>query len=317
MTTPHTRITDRAITRLKLRQLRLLVAVGQYGSIQNAARELQVSQPAATKMISDLEADFAVKLFERTNRGVIPTAYGKALIRHGQLILAQVASAAQELDDLTEGRSGRVVVGTLLAATSNLLPSAIDRLLADRPGVAVKVVEGTNDALMPALFSGEIDLIVGRLSAYRHRSRLVQEKLFDERILAVAGRQHPLARRKSVTFQQLKPYGWILPPQETTLRRQVDQYFISQDQYSPATVLESVSYLTNRALLGNRDFIGLMPEHVAAHDIAGGRLARIDWEVPFGHGPVGASFRGHEALSPAGKAFLAALREAARKLPPA
>ena len=314
--TPHSRIADRAITRLKLRQLRLLVTVGQYGSIQNAAREMQMSQPAATKLISDLEADFNVELFTRTNRGVIPTAYGEALIRQAKLILAQVSIAAQELDDLTEGRSGRVVIGTLLAAASSLLPEAIDILLSERPGVAVKVAEGTNDALMPALFSGEIDMIVGRLPAYRHRGKLVQEKLFDERIVAVTGRQHPLAGKKPVSFRQMMPFGWILPPRETTLRRQVDQYFVSQDQYVPPTVLESVSYLTNRALLRSRDLIGLMPEHVASPEIEGGELAGINWPVPFGNGPVGVSYRGSDSLSPAGNAFLDALRRAAKAMQP-
>ncbi len=307
----HTRIVNRAITRLKLKQLRLLVAVGQYGSIQNAARDLQISQPAATKLIQDLELDFEVKLFERTNRGVIPTVYGDAMIRHGKLILAQVSNAAQELDDLTEGSSGRVVVGTLLAAAPNLLPNAIDTVLADRPNVAIKVVEGTNDALMPALFSGEIDMIVGRLPAYRARAKLVQEKLFDDRVLAVVGKQHPMAHRKSVTFKQIGPFGWILPPLETTLRKQVDQFFVSQNQYLPPTVLESVSYLTNRSLLQSRDLIGLMPEHVVGYDVDNGTLVKVDWAVPFGKGPVGVSYRGPDSLSPAGTEFLKVLRQAA------
>jgi DNA-binding transcriptional LysR family regulator len=167
MVARHNRIVDRAVSRLKLRQLRLLVAVGQYGSIQHAARELRISQPAATKLIKDLELDFEVRLFDRTNRGVIPTAHGDALIRHGKLILAQVSNAAQELDDLSEGSSGRVVIGTLLAAAPELLPRAIETLLDERPRVAIKVVEGTNDVLMPALFAGEIDMIIGRLPAYR------------------------------------------------------------------------------------------------------------------------------------------------------
>lgn len=314
MVARHSRIVDRAVTRLKLRQLRLLVAVGQYGSIQSAARELQVSQPAATKLIQDLEQDFEVKLFERTNRGVIPTDYGDALIRHGKLILAQVSNAAQELDDLAEGSSGRVVVGTLLAAAPNLLPQAIETVLTERPRVAIKVVEGTNDALMPALFSGEIDMIVGRLPAYRARARLVQEKLFDDRVLAVVGRQHPLAAGKKVRFEQVRPFGWILPPLETTLRRQVDQFFVSQQQYCPPAILESVSYLTNRSLLRARDLIGLMPEHVASYDIENGWLARLDWAVPFGEGPVGVSYRGPDSLSPAGAEFLNALRQAANNI---
>lgn len=308
----HARIVDRAITRLKLKQLRLLVAVGQYGSIQNASRELQISQPAATKLIQDLELDFEVKLFERTNRGVVPTAYGEALIRHGKLILAQVSNAAQELDDLTEGNSGRVVIGTLLAAAPSLLPKAIESVLTNRPNVAIKVVEGTNDALIPALFSGEIDMIVGRLPAYRAKARLVQEELLDDHILAVIGTQHPLVAKSSVSFDELKSFGWILPPLETTLRRQIDQFFVSQEQFIPPAVLESVSYLTNRSLLQTRNLIGLMPEHVVSNDIAIGVLARLNWSVPFGNGPVGVSYRGPDSLAPAGAEFLHALRRTAQ-----
>ncbi|MFP7674592.1 LysR substrate-binding domain-containing protein [Marivita sp. S0852] len=311
MVSNHSRIVDRALTRLKLRQLRLLVKVGEHGNIQHAARDLGISQPAATKMIQDLEIDFEVQLFERTNRGVVPTVFGEALIRHGKLIFAQVSNAAQELDDLNEGNSGRVVVGTLLAASPTLLPRAIKRLLHTRPNVAIKIVEGTNEALMPALRSGEIDMIVGRLPSHRHRSRIEQETFFDERVMAVAGTQHPLATATNVSFEQLKPFGWILPPIETTLRRQTDQFFIKQGQYLPTTVIESVSYLANRSLLRSHDLVGLLPAHVAALDIEAGLLSAIDWDVPFGGRPVGVSYRGGSSLSPAGSAFLEALREEA------
>lgn len=312
MATRHARIVERALTRLKLRQLRLLVAVGQHGSIQNAAQDLNISQPAATKMIQDLEYDFEVKLFDRTNRGVVPTVFGSSLIRHGKLIFAQVSNAAQELDDLNEGNSGRVVVGTLLAASPSLLPLAIERLLQDRPKVAIKIVEGTNEVLMPALRAGEIDMVVGRLPSHRHRENITQEKFFDERVVAVAGPQHALASASNVSFEQIKPYGWVLPPAETTLRRQTDQFFVRQGQYVPPTAIESVSYLANRALLRMHDLIGLMPAHVAALDIQNGLLAGIDWAPPFGAGPVGVSYRGAQSLSPAGSAFLEALHAAAR-----
>ncbi|MVO18050.1 LysR substrate-binding domain-containing protein [Parasedimentitalea huanghaiensis] len=314
MAVRHSRIVDRVLTRLKLKQLRLLVAVGKHNNIQNAARELNVSQPAATKMIKDLELDFEVQLFERTNRGVIPTPYGEALIRHGKLIFAQVSNAAQELDDLNEGSSGRIVIGTLLAASPQLLPMAIEKLLHRRPSVSIKVVEGTNEVLMPALKSGEIDLVVGRLPAQRHRSDLEQLQLFDEKILLVARRGHPICANHKLSFDDLKSWGWILPPIETTLRRQLDQFFVRQGQYAPAVAIESVSYLTNRAVLQAGDFIGLMPAHVAAQDIASGLLQEIPWSLPIDDGPVGVSFRSADQLSPAATVFLQALQDVAASM---
>jgi len=308
----HSRIVDRALTRLKLRQLRLLVAVGTHGNIQNAARSLGISQPAATKMIQDLELDFEVKLFDRTNRGVVPTVFGETLTRHGKLIFAQISNAAQELDDLSEGNSGRVVVGTLLAASASLLPKAVELLLAKRPNVAIKISEGTNEVLMPGLLSGEIDMVVGRLPSHRHRDKLRQEKLFEDRILAVVGPEHPLAGKEAVSFAQTKPFGWILPPMETTLRRQIDHFFVGQQQYAPTVSIESVSYLTNRALLQSRDLIGLLPAEVVAQDVLKGHLVQLDWQVPFGHGAIGVSLRTNDDLSPAGRAFKAALHAAAQ-----
>jgi len=72
-----------------------------------------------------------------------------------------------------------------------------------------------------------------------------------------------------------------------------------------------VSYLTNRALLQARPLIGLMPAEVAAQDVRNGHLAQLDWQVPFGHGPIGVSVRAGDDLSPAGRAFKAALHATA------
>lgn len=310
----HDQILDRALTRLRFRQLRLLVTVADMGNIQKAAQAIHISQPAATKMIKDLELDFEVPLFERTNRGVVPTAFGEALVRHGKLIFAQLSNAAQELEDISEGSSGRVVIGTLLAASSQLLPRAVEQMIEARPNVALKIIEGTNEVLMPALRAGEIDMVVGRLPTLRHRSELVQERLFDGQIIAVAGPQHPLAQARSLGFEALAASDWIVPPPETSLRRQIDAFFQQKTPYPPRIAVESISYLTNRALLQNHDFVGLMPAPVAAQDIENGTLVALDWDVPFGDGPVGVSYRQDGEQSPAGTVFLDILRSIGRQI---
>lgn len=317
MTQKHVRITERIINRLKLRQLRLLIAVDRHRSILHAAREMNLSQPAATKMIKDLEIDFDVTLFERTNRGVIPTIFGETLIRNGKLIFSQIANTAQELDDLADGNSGRIVVGTLLAASSHLLPLAIARALRDRPKLAIRIVEGSNEILMPRLHMGELDLVVGRLPVLRHRSDLRQVRLFNDPVVLVVRPDHPLGAAVAPDFDALRPFGWVLPPPETTLRRQVDQFFMAQDQFVPVQAIESVSYLTNTGLLRETDMICAMPAQVAAGPVAIGALAQLRFVLPFGDGPIGASFRTNTSLSPAAAGFLDALAEVARDLPAA
>ncbi len=302
-------LTDRLLSRLRLKQLQLLVAVGKHGSILHAAREMNLSQPAATKMIKDLELDFEVPLFDRGNRGVTPTPFGIALIRQSKLIFAQVSNASQEINDLAKGNSGRVVVGTLLAASQKLLPTAIATTLKTRPNVTIRVVDGTHEILMPALRMGELDMVVGRLPTHRYRNELAQITLFSEETILLTGAGHPLANHP-VNFDDLRHFGWILPPAETTLRRQIDQFFARQDGFTPKTIVESVSFLTNRSLLQSTELIGIMPAHAATQDIANGTLVRLGFPLPFGPAPVGVSYHKTTGMTPAATAFLQALKQA-------
>ena len=209
------------LSRLKIRQLRIIVAIAEEASILHAGRRLGIPQSSATKLVQDLEEQLGQKLFNRSNRGALATPYGEVLVRHARLVLAQLDNAAQEIDDLAGGRGGRIVVGTLLAASTSLLPSAIAMPRRERPNVTVVVREGTNDRLMPALARGEMDLVVGRLSEHRHREDVVREPLIEDSACIVCRAGHPATRMRSLSLARLADQDWILPPPDTTLRRQV------------------------------------------------------------------------------------------------
>ncbi|MEM7069394.1 MAG: LysR substrate-binding domain-containing protein [Pseudomonadota bacterium] len=304
----HVKIIERVSTRLKLKQLRLLVAIAEHSSILHAAEEICISQPAATKLLKDLETDFNVRLFDRTNRGVVPTEFGEALVRHGKLILAQLSHAAQELDDLNEGLGGRIVVGTLLTASAQLLPKVIRNLHEQRPNVSIVVRDGTNDFLMPLLHTGELDMVVGRLAEYRYREEMTQEILYNEEVVVVCRAGHPLAQAKSVSLADLADCDWILPPTQTTLRRQIEKEFFDRGLSSPSNPVECVSFLTNRSLLLDTDMIGVFPLHVVQREISNGELAKVNCKLEISDSAVGVSYRKEDALSPAALAFLEELR---------
>ncbi len=310
----HIKIAERVATRLKLKQLRLLVAIGEYNSILRAAEQINLSQPAATKLLKDLEIDFGVQLFNRTNRGVVPTEAGAALLRHGKLILAQISQAAQELDDLGEGLGGRVVVGTLLTASAKLLPETIARVHRSRPNVSIVVRDGTNDFLMPLLQTGELDMVIGRLPEYRHREHVAQEELYRERVVIVSRRDHKLVKTSSVEFAGLAKQDWILPPTPTTLRRQVEKEFTDRGFHPPSNAVECVSYLTVRGLLSQTDMLAVLPFHVVEPELSRGTLSVVACELKLSNGPVGVSYRGSDSLSPAASEFLSELRNVSGEL---
>ena len=298
------------LERISVRHLRLVTTIAEVGSMVRAGEAIGMTQPAVSKTIRDLERDLGVALFERGNRGVTPTSYGEALVRHAQRVLAQLEHASEELNDLAHGAGGRVAIGTLLAASAWLLPKAIARLRAERPRVIVDVVEGTNDRLQPMLLRGDLDMVVGRLSEFRHRAGLQQEPIYSEEILILARPGHRLAGRSDLRLADLQDADWILPPPETTLRRQLEKAFFDAGLDPPHCVVQSISHLTNRRLICESDLIGAWPRGVAVDDLAQGRLVSLPVPLNEAPWPVGVSTRKLVRLSPAAEALLSALRAA-------
>ena len=299
--------------RVSVRQLRLVATVAEVGTMVRAGEAIGMTQSAVTKAIRDLEIDLGVDLFDRGNRGVTPTIYGEALVSHARRVLAQLEHAAEEIDDLAHGAGGRVAIGTLLAASAWLLPRAITQLRAERPRVVIDVVEGTNDRLQPMLLRGDLDMVVGRLSEFRHRAGVDQEPLYSEEVVILARPDHPLARNEPLDLADLQEADWILPPPETTLRRQLEKAFFDAGLDPPRCAVQSVSILTNRQLLYGTDLIGAWPRGVAADDLAQGRLVSLAVRLDRILWPVGVATRKLARLSPAADALLAMLRTVGRE----
>ncbi|WP_119166569.1 LysR substrate-binding domain-containing protein [Algihabitans albus] len=305
-----------SLQRISVRQLRLLVAVAETGSMVRAAEVIGLTQPAVTKSIRDLEEDLRVELFVRGRRGVEPTIYGRTLVQHARLVLAQLAHAAEALEDLSHGTGGRVVVGTLLAASAWLLPRAIARLRRERPKVVIEVVEGTNERLQPMLLHGDLDMVIGRLSEVRHRSGVRQEQIYAEEIVILARPDHPLLACETTTLADLQRAEWILPPPETTLRRQLEKAFFDVGLEPPVAVVQSLSLPTNRRLLRESDLLGAWPEGIAADELESGRLVALPIRLSQTLGPVGVSILKGSQLSPAAELFLQTLRDVGHTLQP-
>jgi DNA-binding transcriptional LysR family regulator len=307
---------ERWITRkFRLRHVELIAELYDCGSILKAARRLSLTQPTVTKALRDVESTLGVKLFERSNRGLEPTAYAEIFARHAKIVLAQLRHAAEELESLRAGYSGKVTVGTLLAASASILPDAIAMLKKQRPAVAISVVVGTYDILMPSLLVGDLDMVLGRLPEEGRSRALVYEEFYAEPICVVARRGHPLARKRRLSLRELANEPWILPLPETALRRQIERAFVEAGAPLPRNVIESVSILTNRALLRKSDCIGVMPYHVALDDVELGLLAILPVKLKSIETPVGAILRAPGKLPPAAAALLDCLRLAGREAP--
>ncbi|MCC3861242.1 LysR substrate-binding domain-containing protein [Pseudemcibacter aquimaris] len=297
--------------RLKFRQLRLLVAVDHHRNILKASKELNIAQPAATKSIRELEDIMNVPLFERSSRGVTPTLYGEVAIKHAKFMLSQVKQISEEITSISQGITGHINVGTLLAASPTLIPQSVLKLKEERPNITVTIIEGTNDKLMPALRTGDIDVVVGRLPEFREREGLKQDIIYDEPISIVSRKDHPLADHKNISFSDLKEYDWILPPPSTSLRRQIESEFRNAGLEPPLQSIESISILTNFTLLAETDMIAAMPNHVVENN---NDLIKLPITFDAATSAVGISYRSDYTPSTAVNYFIETLKQVANEI---
>lgn len=298
-------------THLSLRHLTLIAAIDREGSLLAAAQSVGLTQSAVTKALQEAEAVVGARLFDRTNRGVLPTQEGEVLIAHAKLVLTQLRHAGQELEDMRSGSGGRVAVGVLVSAAVTLLPRAIADVRKARPNLAVKVIEGTNDVLMPLLRAGELDFVIGRLPGFSGGAGIAEETLCADHAQIVVRAGHPLTRRRGLGLADLLDEPWILPRQETSMRRQIDEAFRVQGLPPPANSVESVSILTNRSLVLLADYLVVWPVELARFEAAQGLVAALDVPLPTTHRPIGLSTRAGARLSPAAETLIAALRREA------
>ena len=303
--------------RLRLQQLMVFEQAVASGSLLAAAGELAMTQPAVSKSIQELEAQVGGALFVRGKRGVALTEFGRRFEPHAASVLAELRQLAETLNTTHAGARGQVVVGTLISASAALLPEAIERLRRGAPDVVVTVRVGPNTLLFPLLARGELDVVVGALPgatavAGAERARLASQPLYEEALRVVVGAQHPLARRRKLALAELMGLDWIVPTPDSMAWPSVRAFFGATGL--PARRIESVSILTNLALLASSPMVALMPQAAAERFAHLGQVAVLPIRGLGAFGAVGYTVRADRAPSAATERFLAALRAAGEPL---
>lgn len=299
---------------LKLRHLQLLVAMDDLRSVGRVAAYLNVTQPAVSKTLAQIEEGLAVPLFERTPRGMEPTEHGNCLIRHAREILGRLASARDELRDISEGRITRVSMGVLPATAAVLVPRFIARLEAEASDVAANVVEGTMSTLLPSLRAGDVDLVVGYLPDRPLPAEFDSEMLYEDPIVLVVRRDHPLTTLPQLDWSSLSHYPMVLPSPAAGTRKSIDLLMAENGVSIPRRHLESVSTLTNVGVLQFTDSVGFLSRNLARHFAAQGGLQVLPLALPNLAMRVGLVWLADRHLGSAQRLVRQLLRETAQGL---
>lgn len=268
---------------LKLRHLEAFLEVARQGNISAAARARNVSQPALSKTISDLEALMGVGLFKRTGRRTALTAAGETLHLHALATMRNLEAAFGGVSDQRTG--GQVKVGVLPTVAGGFFPSVALEFSRASSGALVTAVTGPNSSLIGMLKSGKIDLMVGRMPVARDMPGLAFEFLYEEPILLVGRADHP-ARNWSAR-KALAQYPLILPNSGAIIRQNVNQYLSTLGLAGVQAKFETVVLPVALSLLEQSDLLWFISRGVVERELRSGTLASIALNSDYMVGAIG------------------------------
>jgi DNA-binding transcriptional LysR family regulator len=299
-------------TRIKTRQMVLLAHLDRERSLLHAAEAAGMSQPAASKLLRELEEALGVPLFERHARGVEPTGYGDILVRRAHAVLSEIRGAQDEVQALQRGERYRVAIGSVMSPGTDLLPNALALLEQRHPQMVVRVEMDTSRPLVAKLLEGRLDIVIGRILDPDNSHGLAFEALAEEPHSLIARAGHPLSRRRRLGVEDLVDFTWVLPPHESILRERLNAMFLQRGLRLPARVVEtsSVPMITN--LLRRSDMLVALPEDVVRPYCDAGMLRVLPIELNVRMDAFGIITRRGYALSPDAQEALRALQEASQ-----
>lgn len=294
------------LNRLRMRQVALVLAFAEHGSLRRAAAQLGMSQPAATKMVQELEATLGQRLFERQGRGQKLSPAGLRVLGFFQGMRGSLQAMARELQALQPGCAGRVLVGCIMAPLPTLLNQAIIALNKSQPLITIRVTLDTSDRLIGLLESGAIDIAIGRV-APGHASPYDFRPLANEALAVVTGVGHPLARKKQVPLASLLDYCWILQPPGSPMREVLEQEFRSIQAPLPRGLVETASILSTMGLIADSTMVAVIPLSLASIYARHQLLKILPCQIRHKMGAFGSITRRDRPLPEAARFFLSAL----------
>ncbi|CAH3295234.1 TPA: LysR family transcriptional regulator [Klebsiella pneumoniae] len=294
--------------RIRLRHLHTFVAVAQQGTLGRAAETLNLSQPALSKTLNELEQLTGTRLFERGRLGAQLTLVGEQFLTHAVKVLDALNSAGQALNR-KEGLNNDIVrIGALPTAALGILPTVIGQFHKQQKDITLQVATMNNTMLLAGLKSGEIDIGIGRMSDPELMSGLHYELLFLESLKLVVRPGHPLLQ-ETVTLSRVMEWPVVVSPKGTVPRQNAEALLQSQGCKMPAGCIETLSASLSRQLTVDFDYVWFVPSGAVKDDLRRGMLTALPIATQGAGEPIGILTRVDATLTPGTQTLLSAIRK--------
>jgi len=307
---------DRIARRIRLQDLHVLMAVVETGSMGKAAQRLNITQPAISRSIGELEHAFGVRLLDRHRHGVEPTPCGRALLDCGLAVFDDLRQGVRTIEALADPTVGEVRVASGYHLSASLVATIVDRLSRRNPRITVHLTSReTTSMLYRELLERRVDLLVARsLSSSAEAELLTFEHLFDDRYYVVAGARHPLSHKRSIDREELSRALWILATPEVASGEAALAALKSIGLSSPRVSATAGLPDVRMRLLATGRYLTIFSASALRFPARGDHFKVLPVELPFPSVPIGIVTLKNRTLSPATQSFINLVRETARTL---
>jgi len=299
--------------RLRFRDLQVLFAVVQCGSMAKAAADLGVTQPAVSEVVAELEDAFGVRLFDRNPQGVVPTIYGRALLKRAHAAFDELRQGIRDIEFLADPATGEVRIGCPDSIAGAILAPMMQKFCRDYPGISLTIDPVPTPTLeLPQLHARKLDVVLARLSRPHAEDPLGDdlnvEILFDDEAVIAAGADSRWARRRKIDVADLLDASWVGTSRDTLTTIQMEAAFQARDLPIPKMQVVTFSVQVRAHLLAGGHFVSAMPKSMLRLNPECSGLKALPIKLPGTKFPVAIVTLKGRTLTAAVELFVESLR---------
>ncbi len=296
------------IRRLKLRHLETFVEVARQMSVSRAAQVMNLTQPAVSRTLRELEDICGKQLVQKHGRGIRLTEFGDVFLRHAGSSLVAARNGLNALTSTNMSDGPPVRVGALPTVSATIIPDAVATYLESGMLNRLKIVSGDNRVLLNQLREGELDMVMGRLPAPENMQGLIFEPIYRDKVVFAVASDHPLAGLKNMPTDAIANYPVMMPNKGSVIRPFVDRLFIEQGIAEPKQTIDTVSDSFGRAFTRKYQAVWIISRGVVLAELNNKEFTTLPIDTETTMGSVGLNIRAETELSAAAEIFADILR---------
>jgi LysR family transcriptional regulator, regulator of abg operon len=236
---------------MRLSTLQAMVLLEELGSIRAAAKAMNLTQPALTASIHQLESELKAPLLARSRKGVMFTTFGSAFLKHAKLIVYQSRRAQEEISQLRGNWEGVVKISVSPAIGLGFLPLALKQFYQQFPNVRVHCIDGIYPSVIPLIRDGTLDFALTPVHQSNLESDLIAEPFYVSKVVVVSSNSHPLSRANRL--EHLIECDWVISSPSRGAGALIEEAFRNYGLPAPKIKMLCESFLSLSAIVASSD----------------------------------------------------------------